>query len=494
MKWLVIGLVAGLAIAAGIYAVRPQATLELLPVTTAADKVEHDVSHASESPSGVAFTEDEEKAAGVEITEAKRGTVRKGIVASGKVSAPETGLGTISARISGRIEKLYLNVTGEGVSRGQPVALIFSPEILAAAEEYKLANENRQRLQASKESQAIEEADALVRASRRRLELRGLTPEQIDGMLSEASSTQVTTYSPLSGVVTERNVAEGQYVKEGDVLYTVTDLSTVWVEADIFEADIPFVRSGQSTRITAPALGNTALRGSVNFLQPGVDPQTRTMKARVQIANPELRLRPGMFVQVSMEASVATDAVTVPRSAVLDTGNEKIVYVAKGNGVFEKRSIEISFIDDEFVAVARGLNSGEQIVTHGSFLIDSQSRLSGAMTGMFGGSKAFDEQTAVTLRFEPASPKGGADATFHVSVNGPDSKPITDAAVQLTLVMPAMPAMGMSEMRASFDLRWNGTEYVGTGRVPMPGAWNVTVEARRNGQVLGVYRSRFDAR
>jgi RND family efflux transporter MFP subunit len=404
-------------------------------------------------------------------------------------------------RIGGRIEKLFLNVTGESVNRGQPVARIYSPDILTSAEEYKLALENRQRLSASKEPQAIAQAGELVQASRRRLELWGLTDDQIESITTSPESTlQMTIYSPASGIVTKRNVTEGQYVKEGDVLYSITDLSTAWVQADIFESDIPVIRSGQAAKITSPAIPGSTLRGTVNFLQPAVDPQTRTMMARIQVPNPEMRLRPGMFVQVSFETRLAANAIAVPRSAVIDTGKETVVDVAKENGVFEKRSIEALAAGDEYYAVTKGLSPGERVVTQGNFLIDSQTRLTGNITGMFGGSKAFASEPAsasgytMTVRTDPSPPKGGSEGTFHVTVTGPDGKPVNDAQVQLGLVMPAMPAMGMPEMKSAVTLMWSGSEYVGSAPIAMAGSWNITVEARRGGQLLGVYRTRLDAK
>jgi hypothetical protein len=244
------------------------------------------------------------------------------------------------------------------------------------------------------------------------------------------------------------------------------------------------------------------LRGTISFLQPAVDPQTRTMPVRIEVLNPQMRLRPGMFVQVSLEAPLGSNVVAVPRSAVLETGQDKVVYVAKGNGVFEKRSIEASTAGDEYYAVTRGIEPGERVVTHGNFLIDSQTRLTGNITGMFGGSKAFEASSpptpganyTVSLRSEPSPLKGGSDGMFHVTVNDPQGKPVTDAQVQVTLVMPAMPSMGMGEMRSSSNLAWNGSEYAGPVTISMAGPWNVTVEARRGGQLLGVYRTRFDAK
>ena len=238
------------------------------------------------------------------------------------------------------------------------------------------------------------------------------------------------------------------------------------------------------------------------FLLPAVDAQTRTMSARIQVSNRQMRLRPGMFVQVSFETPIGINVIAVPRPAVIDAGKEKVVYVARENA-FEKRSIEALAAGDEYYAVTKGIEAGERVVTHGNFMIDSQTRLAGNITGLFGGSKAFGTETApaqpsgakytVTLRQEPSAPKVGSDGVFRVTVTDPDRKPVSDAQVQVTLVMPAMPAMGMGEMRSSINLAWNGSEYLGRGSIAMAGPWNVTVEARRGGRLLAVYRTRFNA-
>src|SRR5262249_34689785 len=152
-------------------------------------------------------------------------------------------------------------------------------------------------------------------------------------------------------VITKRNVAEGQYVKVGDVLFEVADLSTVWVQADIFESDIPLIRTGQRVKITATALAGGSIDATVTLLRPSVDTQSRTITARIQVPNAQMRLRPGMFVQVSVETPLGPDMVAIPRSAVLDTGKDKVVYVAKSQGVFEKRSVEASIATDDDYAV-----------------------------------------------------------------------------------------------------------------------------------------------
>jgi Cu(I)/Ag(I) efflux system membrane fusion protein len=508
---LITGIVLGLLIAAAFYAIHQFRSRALETITTTqttsadSDTPSPALPPEEPRPDTLQLSDEEQKSIGVETVEIQRRAIRREITSSGKVAEPETGIGVISARIAGRIDKLLLNVTGETVTRGQAVALIYSPDIVTAAEEYKLALENRQRLSASKESQAVSEADALVQASQRKLELWGLTPQQIDEISAPSEAAlQLTVYSSIAGVVTKRNVTEGQYVKEGDILYSVTDLSTVWIQADIFEADIPMIRSGQTATITAPALANKTVQGTVSFLQPAVDPQTRTMTARIQVSNPQMRLRPGMFVQVSFQSVVGAGVLAVPKSAVLDTGKEKVVYVAKGDGVFEKRSIDAETSGDEFYTATRGVRAGERVVTHGNFLIDSQTRLTGTIAGMFGGSKGFNSDArasepgrsdySIKLRLDPEVAQGGSEETFHVLVTGEGGKPVTDARVQVQLLMPAMPSMGMGEMRSVVDVVWKGSEYVGKGVIQTAGPWNVTVQARRNEQLLAIYRTRLDAK
>jgi Cu(I)/Ag(I) efflux system membrane fusion protein len=482
----------------------------------------------SEEASYARLTDEEQKAIGVETVQVKRQTIRREIAAPGKVVEPETGIDTIKARSSGRIERLLINITGGTVNRGDPVAQIYSPEV-SSGDEYRLALRNRQRLNGSKEIQAINDADELVRATRKRLEQSGLTAGQIEQIASSAEkAVPVTTYSQLSGVITKRNVTEGQYVNEGDALFDIVDLSTAWVEVNLFEYDIPVPRTGQTVKITSPSLAGNSIDGTVSLLQPSlilppmtnshwssiegavsfgqaaVDPQNRALMARVQVPNPQMRLRPGMFVQVSFD-SAASNVVAVPRSAVLDTGKGKVVYIAKGSGVFEKRSIEATIADENYYAATRGIDSGERVVTHGNFLIDSQTRLTTTITGMYTGSKAYgsgdiasaassDSNYTVTLQTEPAPPKGGSSSMFHVNVMGPDKKPVTDAQVQLTLNMPAMPSMGMGQMQSVVKLTWNGSEYAGEGSIAMAGPWNVTVEAHRGRQLLGSYKTHFDAK
>jgi len=496
----------------GATAARTEATAPSAHETVADKTPTEDSGHEHGAPAGpqateplpsLQLSEDEQRSIGLQTMVVQRRNIHRELVAAARVEEPETHLANISARIGGRIDKLHVDFTGQPVQLGQPIAEIYSPEILTAAEEYKLALENRKSLSSAAESQALAGADDLIAASRRRLELWGLTSQQIDTIAtSDKPQLDLTIYSPASGIVSERKVTQGQYVNTGDVLYTVTDLNTVWVKADIYETDLSHVRVGQVVEVTAESLPGAKLRGKVGFLEPMVNAQTRTIAARIQVANPGMRLRPGMFVQARFALAVGENTLAVPRSAVVDTGERNLVYVAKGNGVFEAHAVQVGAVADDYYPVTAGLRGGERIVTEGNFLIDSQTRISGGMSAMFGGSKEFSQQQSapvsgqwkVSFRSDPATPRGESEATVYVSVQDSTGKPVTDAQVRVTLFMPAMPAMGMSEMREAATLSWKGTEYAGAIKVPTPGTWTVTVEVSRAGQALTSYRASLNAK
>ena len=457
----------------------------------------------SEPLSSLQLSEGEQRSMGLQTALVQRRSIHRELLAAARVEEPETQLANISARVGGRIDKLHVDFTGQPVRRGQPIAEIYSPEVFTAAEEYRLALENRKQLSGTPEPQALSGADDLIAASRRRLELWGLTPPQIDTIAtSDKPQLDLTIYSPASGIVSERKVTQGQYVNTGDVLYTVTDLSTVWVKADLYETDLPQVHVGQSVEITSESLRGSKLHGRVGFLEPTINAQTRTTAARIQVANPGMHLRPGMFVQASFALAAGENVLAVPRSAVVNTGEHKLVYVAKANGVFEAHEVQLEAFAGDYFPVLAGLRGGERIVTEGNFLIDSQTRITGGMSGMYGGSKEFSQQQTasesaqwkISFRSDPASPKSDSEATVYVSVQDNTGKPVTDAQVKTTLFMPAMPAMGMSEMREAATLSWNGTEYVGTIKIPTAGTWTVTVEVSRGGQLLASYRTSLNAK
>lgn len=447
----------------------------------------------------------EQEAIGLRVAPVTFRTMRNELRTVGRVEQAETQLAAISARVGGRIDKLYIDFTGQPVKRGQAIASIYSPQVFASAEEYKLALRARGNLGTSAHPQAIAQADDLIEASRRRLELWGLSPKQIDEIAqSDKPKVHITTYSSVQGIVTERKVAEGQYVQEGETLYTVSDLSSVWVMADVYEADLHTIRMGHSARVEAEALPGTVFRGAVSFIDPTLNTDTRTASVRIQLANPGLRLRPGMFVQVTLAAN-ASKELAIPRSAVLDTGGKKVVYLAKGDGVFERRTVELGGMTDDFIAVRQGLKERENVVINGAFMIDSQTRVSGGMSGMFGGSMAYTggepsngagtaSKYTINVRLEPDPLKGEAPARALVDVMDPGGKAVADVTVSITLLMPAMPSMGMAEMRNTYPLKWDGKQYSGEVQIRSAGPWTVTVDAMRSGQRIASKRTQVTAR
>jgi len=452
----------------------------------------------------VQLSPDEINAAGVQLADVKLARLKTDVDAFGRVEQPEAQLAVIPARIGGRIERLHITYTGQQVRKGQPVAEVYSPEAAAAVDEYQLALQSRNAL-INANSDAREQAEQLVTASKRRLELWGISDQQADAH----RATRLTIYSPASGTVVERKVAQGQYISAGETLFTVADLSTVWVKADVYESQLPQIRAGQTVQLKSESLGDRVIHGNVEFIEPAASAQTRTVPVHVHVPNPGLKLVPGMFVRARFTSASPREMPVIPRSALLDTGTRKLVYVAAGDGAFEARDVEIGAASEDSYPVLSGLKIGEKVVTNGNFLIDSQTRLSGAMTGLFGGSKEFKQgeqpaaqssapaaQTKAKLTFAvaPNPPKGATDAMFHITLTDEQGKPIPDTKVKVTIVMPAMPSMGMPEMRAAYDVPWSSGMYMGTGNIPMAGPWNVTVEATRAGQTVATLRTRFEAK
>jgi Cu(I)/Ag(I) efflux system membrane fusion protein len=231
----------------------------------------------------------------------------------------------------------------------------------------------------------------------------------------------------------------------------------------------------------------------------------------VHVANPEMRLLPGMFVSATFVSRAAQQSIVVPRSAVLDTGTRKIVYLARPNGVFEAREVQVGTATEDLFPVTSGLALGDKVVLNGNFLIDSQAHLGSGMSGLYGGSKEFasaqQTQTAATsstnpsavkidLHADPNPLKAGEDNQFHVTLTDADGKPVSDARVTVTLIMPAMPSMGMPEMKSSCELAWKADSktYEGKGQAPMAGTWTVLVEARENGNAIASMRTHLSAR
>ncbi len=303
----------------------------------------------------------------------------------GKVAMDETRLVHVHSRLDGWVEKVYTDFTGAFVHKGDPLLTLYSPEMLASQKEYLLALKAGDVMRSGGALRsAVANSDTLIEASRKRLELWDLSKPQIEQLERTGEPIHATTiYAPAGGYVISRNSFPNLRVTPETELYTIADLSRVWIVADVFEADIPKIRIGQMARVSVPGQPTGSFAARVDYLQPQLDAQTRTLKARLQVANPGTRLKPEMFVDVEFPLA-SSRQLTVPVDAVLDAGQRQTVFVDRGDGYLEPRAVEIGDRLDDRVVILSGLKEGERIVTSANFLIDSESQLKSAMAGMTG--------------------------------------------------------------------------------------------------------------
>ena len=308
----------------------------------------------------------------------RRGFAQKEILLSGKVEYDETRLGNITAWVPGRLEKLYVNYTGIAVTKGEPLVELYSPSLYAAQEELLQA---RKQYENSRTNPAREMAGALLQATRNKLELLGLTREQIAEIEERGTSEErITILSPMSGVVVHKSAFEGLFVDTGTNIYTIADLTQVWVVLDAYESDLPWLAEGQRVSLSATAIPDRIFQGTVMFIDPLLNAETRTVRVRLNIDNSHGLLKPGMFVRATVHSILKNDKgresqhLKIPKSAVLRTGKRAVVYVKKaGNGepTFESREIELGARAGDFYLVLAGLREGEEVVVKGNFKIDS---------------------------------------------------------------------------------------------------------------------------
>lgn len=302
----------------------------------------------------------------------------------GKVTLDETRISKVQTRVEGWIEKVYVDFTGKEVAKGQPLLTLYSPEMLASQQEYLLAIRSGEIMKDSPLAGSQQQSDSLLAASRKRLELFSLSDAQIDEITrTRKPLTNITIYSPVSGYVMMRNAFLKQRITPETELYTVVDLSKVWIMADVFENEASMIQVGMPASVSLSYGSGAKIKGRVGYIQPQVDPTTRTLKVRIEIDNPNMTLKPDMFVNVEFNVPM-TARMTVPAGAVLDTGMKKTVFVDLGNGYLEPRQVETGERIGDRIEITKGLSPTERIVTSGNFLIDSESQLKSSAAGMAG--------------------------------------------------------------------------------------------------------------
>ncbi len=320
------------------------------------------------------------RTAKVEVRPLSRDTLTVGLV-----TLNERSLTVVNTKVSGWVEHLYVNATGDPVRKGQTLLSIYSPELVSTQEEYLLALKNLQAMGKSPIKDLAEGAQRLAAASRRRLQLFDITPAQIADLETTGKVRKnLALVSPANGIVMKRMVTQGMYVQAGMPLLEVADLSTIWVDADVYQYELPWIKVGQPVEMTLDYLPGEAFPGKIDYIYPYFKEATRTARVRLRFPNPSLKLKPDMFASVKIKSPATHEAVVVPLEAVLDTGLKQHVFIALGQGRFEPREVKLGVYgnDNHYREVLSGLKGGEEIVTSAQFLLDSESRFREAIQMM----------------------------------------------------------------------------------------------------------------
>jgi len=440
---------------------------------------------------------------GLQLGKAQYRTVNDEIRFYGNVQANERRLAYVQTRFAGWIKRVYVDATGDFVRKGQPLFTIYSPDLVTTEQEYLLAKQNAGTLQQSSVSGVAAGAASLLESARERLLQWEISPGEI-AKLDQTGKiiTDLTFYSPVSGYIAEKNALPNLYVQPETRLYTVADLSDVWVLAQIFQNDASKIKPGDPAEVTLDAYPNAVFRGRVDYVLPQLDTATRTLPVRLVFPNPGLKLRPGMYVNVRVMLPLGRQLV-VPASAVFHSGTRNLLFIYRGEGNIEPREVELGpSVTDQYV-IRKGVRPGEQVVTSANFLIDSEAQLqaaagafmppppgAGAAASMNAPARA---QANVELTTDPTPLHKGSN-TVRVRLTSQDGKAITGAQVTVTFFMAAMPAMGMSAMKTTINTGdKGGGMYEGKGDLGSGGTWQVTVTAMLNGQAIAIKQLSLNA-
>lgn len=442
----------------------------------------------------VQLTPERMQSIGVKLAKAEVENVVDEIRASGNVEINERQVSYVQTRFPGWIRQVYADASYQLVRKGQPLFTIYSPDLVTTEQEYLLAKKNAEAVQSSTVNGVASGSQSLLVAARERLEQWEVPASEIQKLeLSGKVITDLTFNSPVSGYITERNALPNMYVQPETKLYTVADLSNVWVYANVFQTDLGKVKPSQPAAITVDSYPGKMFSGRVSEVLPQVDVNTRTARVRVVLPNPGLKLMPGMYVNVSLKIPLGRRLV-VPSSAVLHAGVRQVVFVSRGEGTFEPRDVETAEHAGDKAIIAKGLKPGETVVSSANFMIDSESQLQAA-AGAFvppapgaGAAASMNqsvEETVMDFTTEPNPPRKGIN-TFRVKLTGKNGEAVSGAQVSVTFFMPAMPAMGMAAMKITVELSDRGDgSYEGNGDLGSGGTWQVTLTAQQNRRVIG---------
>jgi len=412
------------------------------------------------------------------------------VQAPGSVAMDEQQLSSVQTRFAGWIRTVFANATYQYVKKGQRLFTIYSPDLASTEQEVLLAKQNQVTSSEHMHGTPANEGNWLLQAAEERLRRFDVPDAEIERIEQSGSvEREVAIESPASGYIIERNALPNVYVQPDTKLYTIADLSTVWVYANVFQTDVGRLKPGDRAQVTVDACPGRKFNGRIDQILPDVDQATRTVRVRLIFSNPGIMLKPGMYVDVDISAPLGRRLV-IPSSGVLQAGNRQIAFIDHGQGSLEPREIETGPRLDDSIVVLKGLKAGDRIVSSANFLIDSEAQLQGSMGGFAPlptaagtGQKPTDE-FQVDFATQPSPPRKGEN-TLRVKLTGADGKHVAGAEVSVTFFMPAMPAMGMTSMRAVSTLADKGQGvYEGAIQLGAGGTWDVTVTATKNGQAV----------
>jgi len=332
-----------------------------------------------ESKSTFTVSPERQQLIGVKTQPALVRHMDKEIRTVGVVAIDETKIYNVQTKVSGWIDEVFVDFTWQHVNIGDPLFSLYSPQLVSTQQEYLLALKSKNILGNNEFIDIASASNSLLEATRRRLELWDISNNQIDELAkTQEVKESLIFYSPVQGHVSIKNVFENMYVEPNTTLYKIADHTTAWVQVDIYESELPLVKLGQGARMTLASYPGEAFDGNVTFIWPHLDPKTRTAKVRLEFPNPDLKLLPEMYANVEIMIPLG-EHLSIPKSSVLRTGKQDIVFIDKGNGEIEMRRVELGQKAGGYYEVLRGLNEGEYVVYRANFLIDSESKVQAAV-------------------------------------------------------------------------------------------------------------------
>jgi RND family efflux transporter MFP subunit len=332
----------------------------------------------------VSITPQARQAMGLKLDTVRRRDLERDIQTSARIVADETRLHHVTVKVDGWVNELFASITGQEVKHHQPLLTIYSPDLLSAQQEYVTALQTLERTSASADASTRKGAMDLVTSARRRLELWDVSEDQIQRVeRTREVEKYVMLYAPMSGIVIERNISAGHNLRAGEVLMTIADLTRVWGDADVYQSDLPYVSVGMPLELSLPYWPDKVFSGKVIFVSPTLDAETRTLNARLEIPNPELLLRPGMYGDATLRYSLGNQ-LAVPAEAVMFSGKHTYAFKDGGDGRLIPTRIHVGTLGSGWYEVLDGLNEGDRIVVSANFLVDSESSLKAALEAMSG--------------------------------------------------------------------------------------------------------------